>query len=207
MPVTVYPALVTGDQPRGYRAAFVDFPNASVTEPGWAELLKAARERLLHELSELERSGRDWPAATSVETLGPLQAGGAVVLLVDVQVDDTPVRVNISIGERLLRRLDEAAQAQNMTRSGFIAAAVLQRLGEDGAARGEPSGGSQRLFEEVAEMGRRVNEALGPESTFGRAVAELDARALDGLRVLADNVASAVKRRPGRGSPPTEGDV
>ena len=208
MPVAVYPALVTGDQGRGYQADLVDFPGAVVAEPGWMELLKAIRARLLQDLEALEREGVDWPAPTSVETLGPkLQAAGAALLLVDVQVDDTPVRVNISIGERLLRRLDEAAQTQNMTRSGFIAAAVLQRLGEDRASRSEGAPGSQRLFDEVAEVGRRVTDALGPESAFGRAVAELDARALEGLRTLADNVASAVKRRPGRGTPSDEGEA
>ena len=204
MPIAVYPALVTGDQARGYHADLVDFPGATVTEANWAELLKAARERLMLQLASLEREGREWPAGTPVEALGQrLQQDGAVLLLVDVQVDDTPVRVNISMGERLLRRLDEAAEAQSMTRSGFIAAAVLNRLGEDRGARGEEAG-SQRLFEEVADVGRRVTDALGPDSAFGRAVAELDARAVEGLRALADNVASAVKRRPGRSGPHDE---
>ena len=197
MPVTVYPALVTGDQAQGYRADLVDFPGVSVTEASSADLLRVSRERLLSALTALEAAGRDWPAATPVEALGErLQAERAILLLVDIQVEETPVRVNISIGDRLLRQLDEAAEAQNMTRSGFIAAAVRQRLGAAGAQAGGVNGaGSQRLFEEVAEVGRRVNEALGPESAFGRAVAELDSRALDSLRMLAGNVGAAVKRR------------
>ncbi len=206
MPVAIYPALATGDQAQGYKAELVDFPGASVNGPASADLLKAIRERLLTELSGLEREGRDWPAPTPVEALSArVQMGGAVLLLVDVQVDDTPVRVNISIGERLLRRLDETAQAQNMTRSGFIAAAVLQRLGQERTGRDEQGAGSQRLFEEVADVRRRVTDALGPESAFGRAVAELDARALEGLRGLADNVASAVKRRSARGPDDLDG--
>ena len=198
MPVAVYPALVIGGASEGYRAEFVDFPDAFVSEPNAGDLLKAARERLRRELAELERHGRDWPSATPVEALSErLQAMRAALLLVDVQVEETPVRVNISIGDRLLRRLDEAAEAQNMTRSGYIAAAVRQRLGETGA---RPEGGptSQRLFEEMSEIGRRVNEALGPESTFGRTLADLDARALEGLRALSDRLGAA-SRRPPRG--------
>ena len=201
MPVAVYPALVTGDQAQGYRAELTDFPDASAIAASSADLLQAARERLLAALSELEREGRDWPTPSPVEALGErLQAGRAVLMLVDVQVEETPVRVNISIGDRLLRRLDQAAEAQSMSRSGYIAAAVRARLGDAGRAAGPEANGSQRLFEEVAEVGRRVNEAIGPDSVFGRAVSELDARALDGLRALADNVASAVKRRSGRPS-------
>ena len=105
-------------------------------------------------------------------------------MLIDVQVEETPVRVNISIGERLLRRLDAAAEAQTMTRSGYIAAAVRQRLGD--AETGERAGaGGQRLWEEVSDLRRRVNEAIGPDSAFGRTLADLDARALEGLRAFA----------------------
>ena len=197
MPVTVYPALVTGDQARGYHADFVDFPGVALTEANSADLLRVCREQLLSALTALEAAGRDWPAATPVEALNErLQASRAVLLLVDIQVEETPVRVNISIGDRLLRQLDEAAEAQNMTRSGYIAAAVRQRLGNAGASGPGMSGaGSQRLFDVMAEVGRRINDALGPESAFGRTVAELDARALESLRILADNVGSAVKRR------------
>ena len=209
MPVTVYPALVTGDQAQGYRAELVDLPGVAVTEASSADLLRVSRERLLAALTALETAGRDWPVATPVEALGErLQAERAILLLVDIQVEETPVRVNISIGDRLLRQLDEAAEAQSMTRSGYIAAAVRHRLGAPGAQAGGVNGPvSQRLFEEVAEVGRRVNDALGPESAFGRAVAELDTRALDSLRMLAGNVSSAVKRR-GRedGPPPSAGD-
>ena len=204
MPVTVYPALVTGDQAQGYRAELVDFPGVSVTEAGSADLLRVSRERLLSALTALEAAGQDWPAATPVEALGErLQAERAILLLVDIQVEETPVRVNVSIGDRLLRQLDEAAEAQNMTRSGYIAAAVRQRLGAAGAAGGMNGAGSQRLFEEVAEVGRRVNEALGPESAFGRTVAELDSRALESLRMLAGNMGAAVRRR---GSGPSDGE-
>ena len=202
MPVAVYPALITGDQSAGYHAELVDFPGASVTEASSADLLRVARERLLRALRDLEAAGEAWPTATPVEALSDrIQTTQAILLLVDIQVEETPVRVNISIGDRLLRQLDDAAEAQNMTRSGFIAAAVRQRLGTPGAQAAGMNGlGSQRLFEEVAEVGRRVNEALGPESAFGRAVAELDTRALDSLRFLADNVTSAVKRRGREGS-------
>ncbi len=206
MPVAVYPALVSGEQSQGYHAELVDFPDLSMSGASPTELLKLARDGLLQALAALEKSGGDWPEPTPVEALSDrLQGGGRFILLVDVQVEDTPVRVNISIGDRLLRRLDQAAETQNMTRSGFIAGAVRERLGDSGAkAEGVGGVNTQRLFEEVSEMGRRVTEALGPESAFGRTVAELDSHALDSLRNLAGGVASAVRRR-GRDDP-SKGD-
>ena len=184
MPVAIYPALVTGDASAGFKAVLVDFAGVQLEAADLSSLLKAARERLHRLLAELDRDGRDWPDATSVEALAGRQAiARAALMLIDVQVEETPVRVNISIGERLLRRLDAAAEAQNMTRSGYIAAAVRQRLGDPDS--GERRGGGQRLWEEVSELRRRVNEAIGPESVFGRTLADLDARALDGLRAFA----------------------
>ena len=120
--------------------------------------------------------------------------GAGFLMLIDVQVEDAPVRVNISIGERLLKRIDDAAESQSMTRSGFIAAAVRHRLGDETHA---DSAGvdAQRIYDEVIALGRRVNDALGPESAFGRTLTELDNRALEGLRKLAGDVASAVGRR------------
>ncbi len=207
MPILVYPALVQGDQGTGYRAEFVDFPDLAVTGATSTDLLRTARDRLLTALNELEKNARDWPEPSAVEALGErVTASKAVLLLVDVQVDETPVRVNISLGDRLLRRLDDAVEAQNMTRSGFIAAAVRDRLsGTDTQNGPKASATSQRVFDEVAEVARRVNEAVGPESSFGRAVAELDAKALEGLRILAGNVAGAMKRPAPAGRRPENG--
>ena len=197
MPFAVYPALMSGDSAAGYRADLVDFPGASINEANAGLLLQSARERLTRCLAELDQAGHDWPAPTAPEALSD-RAGAehAALLLVDIQVEDTPVRVNISIGDRLLRRLDETALAQNMSRSGFIAAAVRQKLGE--SPRGE---GAQRVLDEVSDLGRRFNEALGPESAFGRTLADLDARALQGLRALSDRL-SDPKRRTGDTQPP-----
>ena len=48
-----------------------------------------------------------------------------------------------------------------------------------------------------------MNETLGPDSAFGRTLTELDNRALEGLRKLAGNMASAVERRSRKTSEPS----
>ena len=198
MTTIVFVAQASGDEASGYRAKFPDLPALVIDAVDIASLLRDARAGLLRELRALEAAGDAWPTPTTMTTFHQRgEHAGDTLLLVDVQVDDPPLRVNISIGERLLKRLDEAATAQDMSRSGFIAAAVRHRLGESPSAK--PTSfetSAQRLQEEVASVARRVNEAVGPDSTFGRAVAELDIRALEGLRSLTSMIGGK-QREPG----------
>ncbi|MHB8285891.1 MAG: type II toxin-antitoxin system HicB family antitoxin [Caulobacteraceae bacterium] len=190
MSTVIYVAEITGDDLSGYRAKFPDLASLTVGAPGLVQLLRDARTSLLRELASRENAGEDWPPATSMDVLRQGAEAGALLMLIDVQVDDTPIRVNISIGERLLQRLDEAAGAQDMSRSGFIASAVRRQL--EYTAGAEAS--SQRLYEEVASVARHVTDAIGPSSTFGRAIAELDQRAVDGLRSLTSMIGKGTRR-------------
>ena len=117
------------------------------------------------------------------------------VIWVDVEVEDTPVRVTISLGERLLARIDAAAAEHAMTRSGYLAAAARRQMAASGSPLDGPTG--QRIFDEVEAAGRRIHETLGPDSPVGRTLAELDAIALDGLRRVAGGVSSAIQSRKG----------
>ncbi|MHB8285181.1 MAG: type II toxin-antitoxin system HicB family antitoxin [Caulobacteraceae bacterium] len=190
MNTVIYVAEITGDDLSGYIAKFPDLPSLAIRASTMAQLLRDARTSLLRELANRENSGEDWPEPTSTAMLREGVATGALLMLIDVQVDDTPIRVNISIGERLLQRLDEAAGAQDMSRSGFIAAAVRRQL--EYMAGVEVS--SQRLYDEVASVARHVTDAIGPSSTFGRAIAELDQRAIDGLRSITSMIGKGARR-------------
>lgn len=55
-------------------------------------------------------------------------AVGAILALIPYAPPSRAVRINITIEESLLTRADRVAQAEGETRSGFIAAAVRQRL-------------------------------------------------------------------------------
>ena len=109
-------------------------------------------------LQALADAGDEWPAATPVERVQALPPEFA--FLVDVEVEDTPVRVNISLGEQLLKRLDAAAVASGATRSGFIAQAVRAQLGERRAMASEFEGAARRLQDELTAVGRKINDSL-----------------------------------------------
>jgi predicted RNase H-like HicB family nuclease len=184
-------ALVRGDQQAGYTASFPDLPECSAEGRDVAELVVNARRVALDHLQALVDAGESWPKATPVERVAI--EPGVIAVLIDVAVDDPPIRVNVSLGERLVQRLDAAAEARGMTRSGFIAQAVRMSLGEQ--PRNDFEGAGRRLQEDFTSLARKINDAIGPNSAFERRMADLDDRVYDGVRRAADSVSAAMNRR------------
>jgi predicted RNase H-like HicB family nuclease len=202
-----YVALVTGQQDAGYAATFPDIPDCTAHGRDVAELLVDARRALRDRLTALADAGDAWPKATPLEQVAAQP--GVIVVLIDVPVDDPPIRVNISLGERLVQRLDAAAEARGMTRSGFIAQSVRMTLGEQ--PRNDLEGAGRKLQDDVTTLARKINDAIGPNSPFERRMADLDDRFYDGVRRAADSVSAAMSRRrdatraAGDGAPRGEG--
>ena len=95
-------ALVTGQRDAGYRAVFADSPDCVAEGRDLAELLANARNAALAHLQALEDAGEALPTPTPIEQVAV--TAGAIAVLVDVAADDPPIRVNISLGERLVQR-------------------------------------------------------------------------------------------------------
>jgi len=190
----IYPAVVRGDETNGYEATFPDLPGCQARGAALAELMSAARAAVAAELQRLVADGQTWPRASALAEIS--LAPGQAVILVDVQIEDTPVRVNISIGENLLKRLDAAAEARGTTRSGFIATAVRASLGE----RTRPlsadfEAAARQIRDELTAFGKKLGEQIGPDSAFSRSVADLDDKVLETVRKAADNVSASIARR------------
>ena len=199
MNTLLFVALVTGGQASPYQASFPDLPDCHAEGQDLAELLVKARQVVGAHLQALADAGETWPSPSPIQQVaGP---AGAIPILVDVAVGDPPVRVNISLGERLVQRLDAAAEARGMTRSGFIAQAVRMSLGEQSRGAADFDAASRKLQDELSSLGHRINESIGPDSAFSRRMAELDDRLFDGVRRAADSVSAAMNRRREAGKP------
>lgn len=184
-------ALLKGQRDAGYAASFPDLPGCTAQGRDVAELMIDARRAALDHLQALADAGEAWPEATPVEDVAV--EPGVIAALVDVAVDDPPIRVNISLGERLVQRLDAAAEAGGMTRSGFIAQSVRMRLGEQ--PRNDFEGTGRKLQDDFTTLARKINDAIGPNSPFEKRMADLDDRLYDGVRRAADSVSAAMSRR------------
>lgn len=189
----LFVAVVSGSQADGYHAQFPDLPECRAEGRDLSELLVNARQALAGRLEALELAEEPWPVATPIEQVA--LAAGAIAIPVDVSVDDTPIRINISLGERLVQRLDAAAELRGMTRSGFIAQSVRISLGETAPSGADFDAAGRRLQEDLTALGRKINDSIGPDSPFSRRMAEFDDFVADRVRRAADSVSAAMSRR------------
>jgi predicted RNase H-like HicB family nuclease len=130
--ISLYIAFVTGTPTEGYAATFPDLPECTTRGANPTDLLLLARELIAAKLASMSKAGRQWPKPTQLEQID--RPPGSFLIMVDVAQDDVVVRINLSIGEQLLKRVDEAAEARGMSRSGFFAHSVRISLGERGEA-------------------------------------------------------------------------
>jgi predicted RNase H-like HicB family nuclease len=137
MTTAIYVAIIEGSQDEGYSAFFPDLPGCVTAAESMLELPAAAREALSLHLIGMFEDGEVPPEPTAIEAVrSDPDVKEAGRILVDVEVEDAPVRVNISVGAQFLRRVDVAAEARGMTRSGFLVEAARRMLSEDrGSAR------------------------------------------------------------------------
>ncbi len=132
MAIRYYPALITqdeGDGPEdGYGVVFPDLPGCVSA----GDTVQQAAESALH-LEGMVEDREDVPPPSAPDAPLPAWHADAVGtiaarVLVPVEMPGRVVRANITLDAALLGRLDAAAAAQGMSRSGFIAEAVRERL-------------------------------------------------------------------------------
>ncbi|RZJ42069.1 MAG: HicB family protein [Brevundimonas sp.] len=130
MSTVVYVAIVEGSETEGYSAFFPDLPGCVTASDSMVELIADARDALALHLEGMIEDGDILPPPSVLEAI-PHDPEVTEIgrLLVDAEIEDAPVRVNISIGAGLLKRVDTAAQVRGMTRSGLLAEAARQFMG------------------------------------------------------------------------------
>ena len=134
MRVQHYRALLEPDGKGGYGVVFPDFPGCvSVGADAETAVHQAAEVLALH-VQEILEDGTFLPAPSAPDAPLPgwlADEPGAerwVRVLVPVTVPGKARRINVTIEESLLARLDHAARDHRMTRSAFLADAVRRAL-------------------------------------------------------------------------------
>jgi predicted RNase H-like HicB family nuclease len=116
-----------------YGISFPDFPGCISGGSSPDEALARGRETLAFHTAGMIEDGDALPVLRSLTELRAApefraDSEGAVIALVPIDLPAKPVRINVSIDESLLDRIDRAAKACGETRSGFLAAAAKARL-------------------------------------------------------------------------------
>ncbi|HML13344.1 MAG TPA: type II toxin-antitoxin system HicB family antitoxin [Xanthobacteraceae bacterium] len=126
-----------------FGASFPDFLGCTTVADSLDAIIPKAAEALAFHVEGLIEDGPLPP----VRTLAQLRkdpvfredSAGAMIALVPYAPPARAARINITLDESLLERVDRAAEAAGETRSGFLAAAARQRLASEAGTQEKPS--------------------------------------------------------------------
>jgi predicted RNase H-like HicB family nuclease len=108
---------------------FPDFPGCVTAGVTIEEARQLAEEALQMHVEGMTEDGEGLPAPSNLDAImaDPANADAVAFLVTLAEAADRAVRINITLPERLLRRID--ARARN--RSAFLARAAEKALSED----------------------------------------------------------------------------
>lgn len=131
-----YRALLEPDGKGGYGVVFPDFPGCVSAASDAETAVNHAAEALALHVEGMLEDQNDLPAPSAPDAPLPdwlADEPGAerwVRVLVPVTVPGKARRINVTLEESLLARLDHAARNHRMTRSAFLADAVRRVLAD-----------------------------------------------------------------------------
>ncbi len=118
-----------------FGASFPDFPGATTVADNLDALIPKAAEMLAFHVGGLSEDAEPVPEIRTPSRLyedaefrASIAEPGAMLWLLEVELPGKSVRVNITLEESTLKRIDRAARAAGETRSGFLATAAKERL-------------------------------------------------------------------------------
>jgi len=127
----LFPVYVhIGDDNHAHGAEVPDFPGCFSAADGWDKLAGNIQEAV-----ELYCEDEDMvvPSPTPLEKLmGNSDYQGGIWMMVDIdtgKLKTKSVRLNVSLPEGLLRRIDDEAKSRHMSRSAFLAMSAQRELG------------------------------------------------------------------------------
>jgi predicted RNase H-like HicB family nuclease len=134
--MTEYIALIHKDKKSAYGASFPDFPGAITVAPS-LELLRAKAEELLaFHIEGMIEDGEDIPDPTSLDKIAKHEDYKDAVAVLVIKAPTgvaTAVRINVTIPDKMLKRIDRHAAKHGLTRSGFLVQAAKKEMEDVGA--------------------------------------------------------------------------
>ncbi len=128
--MSTYIALIRKDQDSDFGVDFPDFPGCVTAGSTLAEAREMAGEALRFHVDGMLEDGESLPEPQSLETIMADRANlEAVACLVTLpEPPARTVRVNVTLPEHTLRRIDDWAKSRGLSRSAFLAEAALESI-------------------------------------------------------------------------------
>lgn len=125
-----YIALIHKDADSDYGVSFPDFPGLVTAGRTLDEAQAMAEEALAFHVEGLAEDGEALPKPASVEAVmsDPAARDGVVTLISLKPAATRAVRVNVTLPEDVLARIDRYAEDHGLTRSGFLAHAARRAM-------------------------------------------------------------------------------
>lgn len=136
--MTQYIALIHKEPDSDYGVSFPDFPGCVSAGSTLAEARALAVEALAFHIEGMIEDGDPLPQPSSLdEIMADPVSRQAVAVLVDAPAEaERSVRVNVTLPESVLARIDTFASRSGYSRSGFLAKAALRELERETKAGG-----------------------------------------------------------------------
>jgi predicted RNase H-like HicB family nuclease len=125
-----YIGLIHKEAASDYGVSFPDFPGCVTAARTLEEARILAQESLTLHLDGMIADGEDIPAPSSLDAIlaEPENVGSIAILAVAPSRAPRSVRVNVSLPEDVLIRVDKYAEERGLTRSGFLAQAAKKAM-------------------------------------------------------------------------------
>lgn len=126
-----YPIVIEHEPGKSYGVQVPDLPGCFSAGDTMDEAIANTQEAVAFHIEGLLDAGESIPSPKAIEIhAANSDYAGMIWALVSVDLaslSGKSKRLNISLPERVLRRIDSAAQRNGETRSGFIARVALER--------------------------------------------------------------------------------
>jgi predicted RNase H-like HicB family nuclease len=126
-----YIALIHKETNTGFGASFPDFPGAITVAATLEELRGEAEEALAFHIEGMQEDGDEIPSPSPLDViaLSDDYKDAAAVLVIKAPETTLPaVRINVTIPDQMLKRIDRYAAKQGLTRSGFLVRAAKKEM-------------------------------------------------------------------------------
>jgi predicted RNase H-like HicB family nuclease len=125
-----YIGLIHKDAGSDFGVSFPDFPGVITAGKDLDDARSMAEEALALHIEGLVEDGEAIPQPSSLETvMADVDNRGGVAILVAARTETRKaVRINVTLPDDVLRRIDAFAEAHGYTRSGFLAKAAEKAM-------------------------------------------------------------------------------